>query len=156
MIGGEGMASLSNLIEAFIKELMEQQTSIEIQRNELAKAFQCAPSQINYVLMTRFSPEHGYLVESQRGGGGYIKIRRITINSGHHAYYYITKEIGDRLSKTEAFRIIDFLHSQNWINQREMILMKSALDERALPQTIVERDFLRASILKQMLSILLE
>lgn len=62
------MATISDLIEAFLKDLMDEQNSIEIQRNELAKYFRCAPSQINYVLMTRFSPEQGYATESQRGG----------------------------------------------------------------------------------------
>lgn len=70
------MAKMSDLIEMFIKELLEDNSSdmIEIQRNELASYFKCAPSQINYVLTTRFSMDKGYLIESQRGGGGSIKI----------------------------------------------------------------------------------
>ena len=64
---------LSDSIERFIKTLLEQEeTEIELKRNELAEYFGCAPSQINYVLATRFTPDHGYVIESQRGGGGYI------------------------------------------------------------------------------------
>ena len=72
------MRLLSDSIEDFIKALMEdeqdQQQAIELRRNELAEHFQCAPSQINYVLATRFTPDHGYVIESRRGGGGYIRI----------------------------------------------------------------------------------
>ena len=75
------MRLLSDSIEDFIKALMEdeqdQQQAIELRRNELAEHFQCAPSQINYVLATRFTPDHGYVIESRRGGGGYIRILRL-------------------------------------------------------------------------------
>ena len=71
------MAQLSDAIEQFIKELMDQEAQIELRRNELAHHFGCAPSQINYVLATRFTPDHGYIIESRRGGGGYIRIFRM-------------------------------------------------------------------------------
>lgn len=79
------MRLLSDSIEDFIKALMEdeqdQQQAIELRRNELAEHFQCAPSQINYVLATRFTPDHGYVIESRRGGGGYIRIMRLASTS---------------------------------------------------------------------------
>ena len=69
---------LSDTIEHFIKELMTQEEpEVELRRNELAEYFSCAPSQINYVLATRFTPDNGYIIESRRGGGGYIRIVRI-------------------------------------------------------------------------------
>ena len=71
------MAQLSDSIERFIKELMEEGSQIEVRRNELAQHFGCAPSQINYVLATRFSVDHGYIIESRRGGGGYVRIVRM-------------------------------------------------------------------------------
>ena len=71
------MAQLSDSIERFIKELMDEGTQIEVRRNELAQHFGCAPSQINYVLATRFSVDHGYIIESRRGGGGYVRIVRM-------------------------------------------------------------------------------
>ena len=71
------MAQLSDSIEQFIKNLMEEDRQIDLKRNELAQHFGCAPSQINYVLATRFSIDHGYVIESRRGGGGYVRIIRI-------------------------------------------------------------------------------
>ena len=76
------MAQLSDAIEPFIKELREEDTQIEVQRNELAQYFRCAPSQITYVLSTRFTPDHGYVIESRRGGGGYIRIVRLREEPG--------------------------------------------------------------------------
>ena len=76
------MRLLSDTIESFIKTLMEDEsTAIALRRNELAEHFQCAPSQINYVLATRFTPDHGYIIESRRGGGGYIRIVRLKSSS---------------------------------------------------------------------------
>ncbi len=147
--------TISDIIEAFLKDLIAQENPIEIQRNELAKYFQCAPSQINYVLTTRFSPEQGYATESQRGGGGYIKIKRLTFTPGQGAYYIITKEIGDRLSRSEAYRIIEFLLHEKWITAREATLMKGALDDKAFSFS-QGKDLIRAGILKGMLAILLE
>lgn len=89
------------------------------------------------------------------GGGGYIKIKKLTFSTGHGAYYIMTKEIGDRLSQCEAYRIIDFLFHQQLITKREAALMKGALDDRVLSVS-KERDEMRASILKGMLVILLE
>ena len=71
------MAQLSDSIEHFIKELMSGGTQVDLRRNELAQHFGCAPSQINYVLATRFSLDHGYIIESRRGGGGYVRIVRM-------------------------------------------------------------------------------
>ena len=73
---------ISDIIEEFIKDLFEDTDNIEIQRNELAEHFNCVPSQINYVISTRFKPSQGYYVESKRGGGGYIKNKKI-----HYIYY---------------------------------------------------------------------
>ena len=71
------MASIADKIEVFIKELMDNESTIQIKRNELATLFNCAPSQINYVLMTRFTIDKGYYIDSKKGGGGYIQITKI-------------------------------------------------------------------------------
>ena len=68
---------MSDMIEEFIKELFDDEDYIEIQRNDLAEHFNCVPSQINYVISTRFKPSQGYYVESKRGGGGHISIRKV-------------------------------------------------------------------------------
>ena len=75
---------VSDKIESFITELLKNEDDewLELRRNELATFFNCVPSQINYVISTRFNPEHGFVVESRRGGGGYLRIRRISENGG--------------------------------------------------------------------------
>ena len=93
------MSSLSDSIELYLLQLLEQSSgAIEIQRNELADRFRCVPSQINYVLATRFSPERGFLIESRRGGGGYVRILRMKLDSPHR----ILKEMDDTLDQRAA------------------------------------------------------
>lgn len=86
---------LSDSIESFIKQMLtDEEPEIELRRNELAEYFGCAPSQINYVLATRFSPDHGYMTESRRGGGGYIRIVRVVQDSSQQLLYLINQRIG--------------------------------------------------------------
>ena len=80
---------ISDVIENFIKEMLTEDNSAIIQRNDLAEHFNCVPSQINYVISTRFTPMQGYYVESQRGGGGYIKINRISITQSDYLMHII-------------------------------------------------------------------
>ena len=81
---------LSDAIEQFIKTMLTQEApEVELKRNELAEYFNCAPSQINYVLATRFTPDHGYIIESRRGGGGYIRIFRMAQDTSEHLLYLL-------------------------------------------------------------------
>ncbi|SHI14254.1 MULTISPECIES: CtsR family transcriptional regulator [Sporanaerobacter] len=151
------MPRLSNIIEEFIKELLEETEDgiVEIQRNELADYFDCAPSQINYVLTTRFTPYMGYYVESRRGGGGYIKIVKVGIDDDDNINNLIVNAIGDSITKTKAYSIINSLMEEGIITEREGNLMKVAVGDRSLsPAT--DRNVLRANILKNMLLILLK
>ena len=92
------MASISDIIEKFIKDLMEDSNTVQIQRNELASLFDCAPSQINYVLTTRFSREKGYEVQSKKGGGGYVKIDKIKIlNQNNIPRFSFRQAAGQRI-----------------------------------------------------------
>ena len=89
---------LSDTIEQFIKTMLQQgQPEIELKRNELAEYFHCAPSQINYVLATRFTPDHGYVISSQRGGGGCIRIVRVCHGNGEHITYLLRERVGESL-----------------------------------------------------------
>ena len=100
---------MSDLIEEFIKELFEDNQEVEIQRNELAEHFNCVPSQINYVISTRFKPSQGYYVESKRGGGGHIKIKK-AVNTKSDYLMYIIKNIGREITSNEVDILIsDFL-----------------------------------------------
>ncbi|KNF07982.1 transcriptional regulator CtsR [Gottschalkia purinilytica] len=150
------MARLSNIIEDFIKSLLSEAENgiIEIQRNELAQYFDCAPSQINYVLTTRFTLDKGYYIESRRGGGGYIKIVKVNINNDKHIQNLIINLIGDSITKTKSFSLIDDFMEENIITEREGRLMKSALSDRSL-QISNNTNQIRANILKNMLLVLI-
>ena len=148
------MMRLSDSIEQFIKELLNQEsTEVELKRNELAEYFGCAPSQINYVLATRFSPDHGYLTESRRGGGGYIRIVRVVQSGSQRLMYLVNNRIGDSLSEEECLRLISQLKEQMIVTADEAALMASAVSTRALsvPVPDVLKDAMRAKMMKSML-----
>ena len=148
------MMRLSDSIEQFIKELLNQEsTEVELKRNELAEYFGCAPSQINYVLATRFSPDHGYLTESRRGGGGYIRIVRVVQSGSQRLMYLVNDRIGDSLSEEECLRLISQLKEQMIVTADEAALMASAVSTRALsvPVPDVLKDAMRAKMMKSML-----
>ncbi|MBQ3157513.1 MAG: CtsR family transcriptional regulator [Clostridia bacterium] len=145
---------LSDSIESFIKTMITQEEpEVELKRNELAEYFGCAPSQINYVLATRFSPDHGYIIESRRGGGGYIRIVRV-VQSGAQRLMYLTNErIGDAISEPEAVRLIHQLVEQGLVALAEGEIMRSAISAQAMSVPIPDtlKNALRARSLKTML-----
>ena len=145
---------LSDSIEHFIKTMMsEESTEVELKRNELAEYFGCAPSQNNYVLATRFSPDHGYLTESRRGGGGYIRIVRVVESGSQCLMYLINERIGDSIGEEECVRLISQLKEQRIVTADEASLMASAISARALgiPVPDTMKGVLRARIMKNML-----
>ena len=142
----------SDIIAGFIDQLLnEMDGTAELQRAELASKFNCVPSQINYVISTRFSPEHGYIVESRRGGGGYIRIKRIAMES-ELLIMHTVNAIGERVDINTAAALLTNLHQNKAISDKEVRLIMSAIGNNALrPANPIERDTVRASILKQML-----
>ncbi|MBC8591621.1 CtsR family transcriptional regulator [Wansuia hejianensis] len=152
------MPGLSNIIENFIKELFQDAESsiIEIQRNEMAQYFNCSPSQINYVLSTRFTPYKGYYIESRRGGGGYIKIIKVDIENNEDINNIIINTIGDSITKNKAYHLIEGLLEENLISTREADIIKAAIGDRTLYGTDEDRKILRANILKNILLILIK
>ncbi len=150
------MSVLSDTIEQFIKELMsEYEGKIELQRNELAQHFNCAPSQINYVLATRFTPDKGYIIESRRGGGGYIRVLRLSVDTSEHLFRLVTSRIGEQISERDAQDVICRLVDSNAVTKREGALMRAAVSDKALNIPAMLKDNMRAGILKQMLIVLL-
>ncbi|MBP3256360.1 MAG: CtsR family transcriptional regulator [Clostridia bacterium] len=141
---------MSDMIEDFIKELFEEKDSIEIQRNDLATKFNCVPSQINYVIATRFKPSQGYYVESKRGGGGHIKIRKINITKSNY-FMHIINSIEDYLTGQDVDIFISNFLSYNMITKNEAKLLKVATSDNVLKIMQPERDILRARIFKNML-----
>ncbi len=145
---------LSDSIESFIKTLLSQEeTEVELKRNELAEYFGCAPSQINYVLATRFSPDHGYIIESRRGGGGYIRIVRVVQTGAQRLMYLTNERIGDAISEPEAVRLIHQLVEQGLVTLAEGEIMRSAISAQAMSVPIPDtlKNALRARSLKTML-----
>ena len=150
------MSVLSDTIEQFIKELMsEYEGKIELQRNELAQHFNCAPSQINYVLATRFTPDKGYIIESRRGGGGYIRVLRLRIDQSSHLFRLITTRIGERICERDAQDVVCRLIESGIVTKGEGELMSAAVSDKALQSPAAIKDTIRANILKQLVVVLL-
>lgn len=148
------MAKLSNSIEEFLNELIfESGGVIEIQRSKISDQFNCAPSQINYVLTTRFTPFKGYYVESRRGGGGYIRIVKVKLEDDEDILERFLDFIGDSITKNNSDDLIEELVRLNKLTEREMELMKVSLSERSLSQC-ENRNELRADLLKNMLLVI--
>ena len=143
---------MSDIVASYILEMLDEcNGNAEIQRNELASVLGCVPSQINYVITSRFTPEQGYIVESRRGGGGYIRITRIN-TSKSTAIMHIVNSIGKRLDKVTSEIMINNMLSRSIINEETAKLLASAMSERVfldVPQQY--RDYLRASLFKNML-----
>jgi len=143
---------ISDIIADFIDEMLSDTGgTAELQRAELAGRFKCVPSQINYVISTRFSPEHGYIVESRRGGGGYIRIRRIAMES-ELLLMHTVNAVGNRVDTNTASALVTNLLRNKVISEKEAKLIMSAIGTNALRSVnAIDRDTLRAGILKQML-----
>ena len=142
---------LTSLIEDFIKEMMaEEDGTIELKRNEMASRFGCVPSQINYVISTRFSPERGYVVESRRGGGGYIKIQRVMPKPGNQMMH-VVNAIGDYVSYSDAAAIVRNCYDYDLITEKEARIILAAITEKSIAIGQPQQDALRARMLKNIL-----
>ena len=145
---------LSDSIEQFIKTMLSQEEQeVELKRNELAEYFGCAPSQIDYVLATRFTPDHGYIIESRRGGGGYIRIFRMQHDTGKQLVYLLNERIGSSITLLSATHLIQQLCEREIISHEEAVLMNAAISQQAMSLPMPEdlKSALRAKILKSML-----
>lgn len=125
------MARLCDDIECFILQLLKEQQQVELQRNILATQFSCAPSQINYVLSTRFTPTHGYRVESRRGGGGFVRVIRIDASRVQYIEA-VRKAIGTRIGYDEAVALLGALCKREVLTLPEARLMMSAMAEEVI------------------------
>ncbi len=138
----------SDHIEAYIKAILDQAGIVELQRSQLADTFQVVPSQINYVIKTRFTESRGYLVESKRGGGGYIRIGRIEFSNHHEMLRDLLYSIGERVSQEIYEDILQLLVEQDLMTKQEMTLLVSVAMDRVLGE---ESSVVRANMLRQLL-----
>ncbi|MCL6617742.1 MAG: CtsR family transcriptional regulator [Anoxybacillus ayderensis] len=148
------MRNISDVIEQYLKQVlnMSGKDIVEIKRSEIADKFQCVPSQINYVINTRFTLERGYIVESKRGGGGYIRIMKVKTQNASHLIYHLLSLFRHSVSQTNGEHIIQRLLDEKVISQREANMMLSIIDRAVLSIDLPDRDELRARILKAMLT----
>lgn len=144
---------ISDLITAEILRMLNEsaENTAEIQRNDFASIMGCAPSQINYVLSSRFTPEHGYIIESRRGGGGYIKISRVVMRKST-AFMHIINSIGDSIDTMSARIVIENCLQSELISKETARIMYAALSNNVMRSVpVVLQDNLRAALLKEML-----
>ncbi|MTI94266.1 MAG: CtsR family transcriptional regulator [Firmicutes bacterium] len=144
--------NMADLIEKHIKNLLNNSNDnqVVLRRNELAQIFGCAPSQINYVIQTRFSVEKGYVIESQRGGGGFVRVMRLDLSKVQDLPL---KDLSNRaVSQRQALDIICWLRDHDLISAREARIMSRAVDRAVLELPLPERDLLRSRLLVSMLT----
>ncbi|AQM60526.1 MULTISPECIES: CtsR family transcriptional regulator [Clostridium] len=151
------MARLTDIIEKFIKEMIkeDEDNKVLIQRNDLADQFRCAPSQINYVLSTRFTYAKGYVIESRRGGGGYILIKKIEHETPLSRKKLIDESIGNSITYHNTVELLDNLLESELINKKEYEIIKIAVNDKTLGNA-VNRNSIRADILKGMMMVIIK
>ena len=145
------MANISDIIENFILSTMGSSNDINLSRNELADYFNCAPSQINYVLTTRFNINRGYITQSQRGGGGFIKLVRISDFDSSYIYKIIENNLKDEVSFRDACFILEDLVAKGFLTKNEAKVATYAISPKALASPIKLENTTRANILKNIL-----
>ena len=138
----------SDHIEAYIKAILDQSGIVELQRSQLADTFQVVPSQINYVIKTRFTESRGYLVESKRGGGGYIRIGRIEFSNHHDMLRELLYSVGEEVSLVIFEDILRLLFEQDLVTRQEMNLLLAMATDRVLGD---DANLIRANMLRQLL-----
>lgn len=145
------MANISDIIESFILDLLKQDDNVNLSRNELANYFNCAPSQINYVLSTRFTNDRGYNVVSRRGGSGYIKLIKLDYTGNDYLQELITERLKEPLDYISCKQILSHLVDCDIISENEFKLIYLAVSPKALANPIHLEDKLRSQILKNVL-----
>ncbi len=144
---------MSDIITKTILKMIHDsdENSAEIQRNELASLIGCVPSQINYVLSSRFTPEQGYIIESRRGGGGFIRITRVVVDRSS-AIMHIINSIGDSIDNLTARMIIENSLDMDLIDENTANIMFAIISSPVIREIPVEKqNTFRASVFKQIL-----
>lgn len=138
----------SDSIEAYIKALLAQAGMTELKRSELADVFQVVPSQINYVIKTRFTESRGYIVESKRGGGGYIRIGKVQFSDHHQMLQDLAANIGETISQQVFNDILQMLYEEKLLTRRETQLLLATTSDEVLGRDAL---ILRATMLKKII-----
>lgn len=139
--------NMSDIIEAYLKKVLGQDEQVEIRRSEMADRFNCVPSQINYVINTRFTVQQGYLVESKRGGGGYIRIIKVKLLDEAEMLDMMIDIIGKKISQKNAYSIIERLFESEMVTKREANIMLAVMEKSLLNSSGADENELRAKLL---------
>lgn len=144
------MSSISDIIEEYLLNILKQTPSgmIQVKRSELAELFQCVPSQINYVISTRFTVEKGFIVESKRGGGGFIRIRKVRFSTKKAYFDVLLRMIGNRMTQQAAEDLIIRLTEEGLMTEREGLMVGKLVSREVLDLPVSLRDALRARMMR--------
>lgn len=153
MVRSDDVSSLAKEIERYLMSLMENAHNgmIEVQRSTLSEFFECVPSQINYVLSTRFTPAHGYIVETRRGGGGYVRIIRLNLSNNTKLKVVLDEIIGSELALNEAEGLLEYLRKEGFLTSRENQILSNIVKNL----TVENPEVVRAQILQSILETIL-
>ena len=151
------MVSLANQIENYLKRMLSlsEDNSIEIRRSDLADIFMCVPSQINYVLETRFNPEAGYYIETRRGGGGYIRIMKLDFDSDENLANMLNESKAKPITQKAGENLIQRLYSEELLTKREAVILKGLMNKNMFDLPDEEANYMRGKIIRLLLVTLL-
>lgn len=144
--------NISDVIEHYLKTMLAGKSAVEIKRSQLAAQFDCVPSQINYVIKTRFTIENGYNVSSKRGGGGYIRIVKLELGADAAIYEALLSTVAGAVSLKQAHDLLNSMQIDGWLTAAEACLLKTVISDEALASLpLKQRQLIRGQILTQML-----
>lgn len=145
-------SNMSDVIETYLKNVLHSNEQVEIRRSEIADRFNCVPSQINYVIKTRFTIQQGYVVESKRGGGGYIRIMKVNLVDDMELINTLLELVPEKLSMKEAQHLLQNLYEQELISKREAQLLALVMDKDSLQDANEGSDLVRSHMMKKVLN----
>ena len=145
-------SNMSDIIEEYLKNVLLAQKKVEIRRSEIADRFNCVPSQINYVINTRFTVQQGYVVESKRGGGGYIRIMKVNLVDDMDIIDALLEVVPEELSMKQANHILQNLYDNELLSKREAQLLSIAMSKESLTDAEQCSDQLRSNMMKNILT----
>ena len=145
-------SNMSDIIEEYLKNVLLAQEKVEIRRSEIADRFNCVPSQINYVINTRFTVQQGYVVESKRGGGGYIRIMKVNLVDDMDIIDTLLEVVPEELSIKQATHILQNLYDNELLSKREAQLLNIAMSKESLTEAEQCSDQLRSNMMKNILT----
>ena len=143
--------NMSDLIESYLKNVLHKNETVEIRRSEIADQFNCVPSQINYVINTRFTIQQGYVVESKRGGGGYIRIMKVNLVDEMDVLNALGELVPEELSESEGHHLLQNLYENKLITKREAQMMSLMMEKDTFPSNVKNAAEVRSNMMKKLI-----